>query len=269
MKFRILILVGTTVAKGSLEAILRHFNPNFLVATLGQPEGLRVPILSDVLGYPMPRQKILVGLYEPASNWLSLILTMASGLLRNGHVVNIAATATPPSQIRAELGKTVPNLSELESGNKFFLSDWYTWVTGKKSEERISLDSLSIAKMSMDQSRFVKEFSPTYDFAVADNISAFLKYNDERTFMQWFDRLIASLRQLKGVRLYGFVKRFHSEALYANVEALADGVIELDYRERDGKLENLARVKILKGMPHPTEWRSLRVARDGTMELSA
>ncbi len=209
-----------------------------------------------------------MGLYEPSSHWLPLILTMASGLLRGGHVVNIVTTATSPSQIRLELERTLPNLSELESGRKFFLSDWHTWMTGKKSEEAISIDSLSIVKMSIDQSRFRKEFGPTYDFVGVDNFSTILKYNDERAFMQWFDNLVAGLKQLKGVRLYGFVKRFHSEALYSNIEALADGVIELDYQERGGKLENVMRVKSLKGMSHPTEWRSLSVLRDGSLQLS-
>ncbi len=173
---------------------------------------------------------------------------MASALLRRGHVVNIVTATTSPSKIRAELGGTVPNLGELESGKKFFLVDWYTWMTNKRSEEAMSLDSLSLAKMSVDQRRMMTEFSPTYDFAAIDSCSTILKYNDERAFMQWFDRIVAGLKELKGVRLYGFLKRFHSEALYANVEALADGVIELDYREIEGKLENTIRVKSLKGV---------------------
>ncbi len=215
----------------------------------------------------MPRQKFLVGLYEPSSHWVHLILTMTSGLLRRGHVVNFVTTTTAPSKIRAELRRRLPNLVDLESEKKFFLADWYTWMTGKRSEEAMSMDSLSLAKMSIDNRRFIAEFSPTYDLAVVDSCSTILKYNDERTFMQWFDRVVAGLKELKGVRLYGFVKRFHSEALYSNIEALADGVIELDYREIDGKLENIIRVKSLKGVSHPTEWRKLRVAPDGNLML--
>jgi KaiC/GvpD/RAD55 family RecA-like ATPase len=229
--------------------------------------GLPVPILTDLLGFPIPRQRVLVGLYDPSSHWLSLILTMAAGLLRGGLVVNIVTTATPPSQIRLELERTIPNLGDLEYGRKLFLSDWHTWMTGLKSKERLSVDSLSIAKVGIDQSRTQKEFSPIYDFAVADSFSTFLKYNDERIFMQWFDRLVAGTKQMKGVRLYGFVKGFHSEALYSNIVALADGVIELDYRQRAGIMENVMRVKSLKGMSHPTRWRSLSVVHDGSLQL--
>lgn len=193
---------------------------------------------------------------------------MASTFLRTGHVVNILTTAALPSQIRDSLTRTVPNLTKLESERKFILSDWYTWLTGKKSNEAISVDSLSLVKMSIDESRFQKEFSPTYDLALVDSFSTLLKYNDERTFMPWFDKVVAGLKEMKGIRLYGFLRGMHSEALYADVEAVADGVIELDYRERNGRLENAIRLKSLKGMPHPTEWRSLSVRENGTLELA-
>jgi KaiC/GvpD/RAD55 family RecA-like ATPase len=193
---------------------------------------------------------------------------MAAGVLKDGLVVNIVTTATSTTQIRSQLERTIPNLKDLEAEKKFFLSDWYTWMTGAKSEEPISLDSLSLAKMSVDQSRFQRGQSPTYDLAVADNFSTFLKYNDERVFMQWFDKLVAGLKQFKGVRVYGFAKRFHSETLYSNIEALADGVIELDYREKNGRFENAIRVKTMKGFSHPTKWRSLKVLENGYLQLS-
>ncbi len=235
---------------------------------VGRTEGLQIPILSEILGCPVPREKFLVGLYEPSAHWLSLILTMASGVLRNGCVANVVTAANPPSQIRGELGRNIPKVDELESSNKLFISDWHTWMTGKKSDERISVGSLSVGGMSLDQLIPTRDLSPTYDLVVVDNISMMLKYNDERSFMQWFDKLVARLRALKGIRLYGFVKGFHSETLYSNVEALADGVIELNYREHGGKLENAIRIKSLKGMSHPTEWRSLEVNPDGTLRLS-
>jgi len=110
-------------------------------------------------------------------------------LIRGGHVANIVTTATSPLQIRLEPQRKVPNLSELESARKFFLSDWHTWMTGKKSEEGISVNSLSVVKMGIDQSRFRKEFGFAYDFVGVDNFSTALKYNDERPFMQWFDNV--------------------------------------------------------------------------------
>jgi KaiC/GvpD/RAD55 family RecA-like ATPase len=141
----------------------------------------------------------------------------------------------------------------------------YSWISGQKSEEAESVDSLSIGKMI---TRSTTQFASRNDFVVADNASAFMRYNDERTFMQWFDRMISGLRQLKGVRLYGFTKRSHSEALYAYLESLADGVIELDHRENAGVLEHFVRIKSMKGMSHPSDWRRLLMNPDGRMQLS-
>ncbi len=228
--------------------------------------GLKIPILSDILECDVPRRSFLIGLFEPAADWLAFALTQASAVLLQGNlVVNFVSTSTPPSKIREILQRFTPNLGEADFLNRFCITDMYTWITGQKSEEAESVDSLSIGKMI---TRSTTQFAARNDFVVMDNTSAFMRYNDERTFMQWFDRLIAGLRQLNGVRLYGFTKRFHSEALYAYLESLADGVIELDYRENAGVLEHFVRVKSMKGMPHASDWRRLTMNPNGSMQLS-
>ncbi len=234
---------------------------------MNQEQALHVPVLSDILGRPMARGKVLVGLYEPSAQWLSLILTLASELLRRGYVVGITTLTTPPSQIRKQLATALPNLKEHETAKRFTLIDWYTWMTGGRSTERRSVDSLGLAQFNVQDSKFQREDSPLYDFVGADNISAFLKYNDERPFMQWLDKTVARMRELKGIRLYGFIKRFHSDTFYANLEAMADGVIELDNREKGRRLGSAIRLKSIKGIQHPTEWRTLRMANSGFLEL--
>lgn len=215
----------------------------------------------------MPRGKSLVGLYEPSAQWLSLILTVASKLLHRGSVVGIVTLTTPPSQIRQQLAAAVPDLEEVEAEKRLTIIDWYTWMTGGKSNERRSVDSLALAQFNIQDARYQREDSPIYDFLATDNSSAFLKYNDERAFMQWLDKTIARMRELKGVRLYGFMKRFHSDAFYANLEAMADGVVELDNREKGTQLENVVRLKSIRGVPHPTEWRTLKITKSGLVEL--
>jgi KaiC/GvpD/RAD55 family RecA-like ATPase len=230
---------------------------------------LRVPIISDILGNPVPRGKIIVVLYEPSTQWLSLILTIASHLLRYGFAVGVGTITTPPEQVRRYLAIALPNLMELETAKRLTIIDWYTWMTGKKSTERRSVDSLGLAQFNIQDSGFQREDSPLYDFLAMDNLSAFLKYNDERSFNQWFDKTIARMREFKGVRLYGFMKEFHSDAFYANLESMADGVIELVIRERGKKLENAVRVKSMKGMQHPTGWRTLKITPSGLLTLTA
>jgi KaiC/GvpD/RAD55 family RecA-like ATPase len=216
----------------------------------------------------MARGKVLVGLYEPTSQWLPFILTVATDLLRRGCVVAIGTLATPTSQIREQLARSLQNLKELEAAKRFTLVDWYTWMTGAKSTERRSVDSLALAQFNVQDSKYQKDDSSLYDFMANDNLSTFLKYNDERTFMQWLDKTIARMREFKGIRLYGFIKGFHSEAFYANLQGMADGVIELDVREEEGTLENAIRLKSIRGMQHPTDWRLLKMTNSGSLELA-
>jgi len=232
-----------------------------------EAEGLWVPIVSDILGGEIGRGKFLIGLYEPAAHWLSFVLTLASTVLLQGHVVNIVTTSTSPREIRRILSRVVINLKEPEVANRLAISDFYTWQLGRKSDEVETAEGLSIAKMNLELAE-QRQRSVSYDFVVSDNTSAFLRYNEERLFSQWLDRFVPHLRETKGIRLYGFVKRSHSDALYAYLESLADGIIELDYRENAGVLENAVRVKSMKGMPHPTDWRRLTVNSDGIMQLS-
>ncbi|MGP8070474.1 MAG: RAD55 family ATPase [Candidatus Bathyarchaeia archaeon] len=234
---------------------------------MNEEQALRIPIISDILKEPIPRGNILVLLYEPSAQWLSLILTIASELLRRSHVVGITTITTPPAQVRQRLATVLPNLRDLETTKYLTLIDWYTWMTGKKSTEPRSVDSLGLAQFNIQDSRYQRDDSPLYDFLASDNLSAFLKYNDERAFMQWLDKTMARMREFRGVRLYCFLKHFHSDAFYANLEAMADGVIELDIRERQKHLENVLRLRSMKGIQHPTDWRTLKMTTSGLLEL--
>jgi len=234
---------------------------------LNEEQALRLPIISDILKGPIPRGNILVLLYEPSAQWLSLILTIASELLRRGHIVGITTITTPPAQVRQRLATVLPNLRELETAKHLTLIDWYTWMTGKKSTEPRSVDSLGLAQFNIQDSKYQRDDSPLYDFLASDNLSAFLKYNDERAFMQWLDKTMARMREFRGVRLYCFLKHFHSDAFYGNLEAMADGVIEIDIRERQKHLENVIRLKSMKSIQHPTDWRTLKITTSGLLEL--
>lgn len=235
---------------------------------VGQIRGrqIRIPIISELLGRDIDRGKVLVGLYEPSAQWLSLILTIASEMLQDDYTVGILTLATSPAAIRRQISAGTAKVKTL-AAEKLTIIDWYTWTTGEKSTERRSVDSLGLGQFNVQDAKFQREDSPIYDFLTADNLSTFLKYNDERTFMQWLDKTFARMKILKGVRLYGFIKHFHSDSFYANLEAMADGVIELDMTQKGKRLENTIRIKSMKGLQHATEWRTLKPPRAGFVKL--
>lgn len=172
-------------------------------------EGIWVPIISDVLGREIERGKLLIGFYDPAAHWLSFIVTLASSLLQKGYEVNITTTNTPPTEIRRVMSLAVPNLKETEVANRFSISDIYTWQIGRKSDEADTADSLSLAKASIDfGTTWLRKSMPHYDFVVTDNFSPFLRYNEERVFTQWLDKIVPHIREMKGVRLWSSTSAF-------------------------------------------------------------
>ena len=232
-------------------------------------KGIWVPLISDVMGREISRGKLLIGFYEPSADWLSFILTLVSTLLKKGYVVNVTTTSTPPSEIRRITNQAMPKLSESDDTRRLSVSDIYTWQTGRKSDEAEAADSLSLARASVDfGTTWLKKGMPHYDFVVTDNFSPFMIYNEERIFTQWFAKIVPHIREMKGVRIWSFIKHFHTDSLYAILESLADGIIELDYREDSGILEHLLRVKKMTGVPHSTDWRRLSMNSNGFMELS-
>ncbi len=137
-----------------------------------------MPILSDILGREIARGKFLVGLYDPPAHWLSFILTLASAVLLQGHVVNVMTTNTPPSEIRKILNRAVPKLREPEVANRLVISDMYTWRTGGKSDEAETVDSMSIGKANLEFAAW-RQRTSSYDLVISDDLSAFMRYNEE------------------------------------------------------------------------------------------
>jgi hypothetical protein len=82
--------------------------------------GLKIPILSDILERDVPRRSFLVGLFEPAADWLAFTLTQASAVLLQGNlVVNFVSASTPPSKVREILQRFTPNLWLVHDDQEF------------------------------------------------------------------------------------------------------------------------------------------------------
>jgi hypothetical protein len=60
---------------------------------------------------------------------------------------------------------------------------------------------------------------------------------------------------VKGVRTEGFYKQF---------ESLCDGILDFKTEEREGQIEQLVRVRLIRRKSH---WRKLKVLNTGEVEL--
>jgi KaiC/GvpD/RAD55 family RecA-like ATPase len=60
----------------------------------------------------------------------------------------------------------------------------------------------------------------------------------------------------------------HSEAFYAQFEALSDAVIDFKSTETAGKMEHSVRVRALRGKPYDSRLRPVKVQDTGEVTLS-
>jgi KaiC/GvpD/RAD55 family RecA-like ATPase len=67
--------------------------------------------------------------------------------------------------------------------------------------------------------------------------------------------------------LGGIATGIHSQPLYKRVENAVDGIIEVAVMERHGEVQDLLRVKSLKGQPRDSRWHRIDIKPNGEARL--
>lgn len=159
------------------------------------------------------------------------------------------------------------NIEALESGDKLRIWDWYAATLGKKSPEKYAYDSLKVADLSI---RFAREDmgARTYQMAgwirIADNISAVARFNDEKTWVEFFlTRAFPSI-SLGGrtTTFNGVLKEVHSKAAYEQLEAAADGIIDFKLEEEGKTTRDLVRIRTMRDVGFDREWHELKIGEN-------
>jgi KaiC/GvpD/RAD55 family RecA-like ATPase len=104
--------------------------------------------------------------------------------------------------------------------------------------------------------------------AVVESFSMLLRFNEEKSFLEWFEsRDLPLQRKLRRTNLWGFGRGLHSDQFYRRLENMADGLIEVRVMEREDRVRNLIRVTALKGQPHDTRWHEIEMSSNGEAVL--
>jgi KaiC/GvpD/RAD55 family RecA-like ATPase len=219
---------------------------------------LEMPVIGQLLRRPMKAGKLILFLFDPDSNWSTLLLNIVAELLQKGTDVLYVVTSRKLSDIRDDLRRRGVDPATYEGGEHLVLSDGYTLKTGRPSAEKYSLPSLNAADLSILSSKSLDEW-PMGSVRIFENVSEIAEASEERSFLKfyrtWTSRLVSNGRFV----LDGFVRGIHSDSLYNSVMASADGVFELRTEEVDGKLESALRARSYKGGPVDTAKYVLRL----------
>jgi len=220
---------------------------------------MRIPLIEDMASGPIPAGSSLLVEYDPASQWYDASLTILAGWLETGGKVSYHATAQSPEKIRSQLERLGLNSDESENAGNLEIWDWYTCMLGRKSQERLFIDSLKVADLSIWWSKHRMAGQPTPNvLRIVDDLSGLARANDEKTWVEFMvTRVIPSASVLKSTRIVGVISGVHSDWAYKTLEAAHDGIIDLKLEEAWEETRVLMRIRSMRNVGFDRHWHRL------------
>ena len=232
----------------------------------------RIPLIEDLTTKPVPLGSNLLVEFEPTSQWYNASITIAAGWLRTGGIVPYTVHTQPPENIRLQLKRLGLNTVELERKDTLRIWDYYSATLGQKSNERLSVDSLKVADLSIFYAKDSTGIRgpPIPDrLRMDDNLSVLGRFNEEKSWVEFvLTRVLpmASLRQ--STLISGVMKGVHSEWAYSQLEGAFDGVIDFKFEENNvGETRDLIRIRNMRNVFFTKGWHSLRIGENFEVTL--
>lgn len=234
---------------------------------------LRIPLIEDLTKGSVPLGSNLLIEFDPASQWYNSCVTIAAGWVKDGGSVGYNGFIQPPNNVRMQLSRAGLNVVDLESEDRLRVYDWYTPTLGRKSKERYGIDSLKVADQSIvfrfteDELNNPEELEWPESLRIVDNFSTLARFNDEKS---WIEFMLTRVYPIGPVRkstlIFGIMKGVHSEWVYKQLEASADGIIEfrLEVLER---ARDLVQIRTMRNVHFNRELHELKVGENFEVTL--
>lgn len=147
----------------------------------------RIPLVDDLIAGTIPPGSNILVEFDSGSQWYNASLTMGAGWLKSGGFLDYNVTAQPAANVRSKLKRLGLDVDLLEKEGKFELTDWYTATLGKKSSEGSAFDSLKVADLSINISKFgeLSESARSAWLGIRDNSSTLARFNDEKAWVEF------------------------------------------------------------------------------------
>lgn len=243
-------------------------------------DSISLPLLKEVLPNGLIYGANYFVEFESDSLWYETSLTLVAQALRNGVRTDYHTFSHVPADIRRGLEKLVLNLDELEKDDTFRIIDTYTVQSGLgtpeplgKATPRKLVDTQSVKLIEWDKSAvgsFSEEVHETdrRRLHIDDNTSILLQYNMEQEFINhWRTISLPYVRRFDLAAVHSIVRGVFSEGFYRQFESFCDGIIDFKSEEESGELEHYLRIRLIRGMPHDSSWRRIRLLDNGEVAL--
>ena len=245
------------------------------------PLEVHVPIFSDLVpgGFTYGANYLVE--FQPSSLWYETSLTIAAQALSSGGRTQYHTFMHIPLEVRQALQNLGSDLKKLEHEDKFRLIDSYTSLTGLPIQPETA-DLTGRRRLSINDPSYLEHYTenivtilekgaPETDkrwLHIDDNTSIFNRYFKEQDVLNIFHTRVFQLtRILELSAFHSVVAGVWSESFYKQFEAQCDGVIDFKTEEDEGQLENLVRVRSIRGKSCDSRWRHLRIEANGEVAL--
>jgi adenylate cyclase len=235
-----------------------------------------LPLLQSVIPTGLGFGKNYLVEFEPHSLWFETSLTLCAQALRMGMKVDYHTFTHVPGDIRISLEKLGLDLKALEENDSFRIVDSYTVQTGIGEPEQVPSYTVDISSVSMDDwtKADIKDAEePVREndkrrFHVDDDTSILVQFNGEAKVISHFrTQTVPFARRREMSSLHSVLRGAYSDSFYAQFESFCDGIIEFKAEDSPQGLVQSMRIRAMRGAPHDSSWRRLRLADTGEVAL--
>jgi KaiC/GvpD/RAD55 family RecA-like ATPase len=215
----------------------------------------------------------LVVEFEPDSLWYEVSLTIIAYALGKEIRTDYHTFMHPPDEIREDLTKFGLEVPKLEENDVFRILDSYTIQTGGKPQRGKAPSYYeSVDVTDWKYARRDEMAKGTYEahmrrLHVDDNTAILNQYNSETKIIDLVrTRARPYWKALDLAMINALATRVASNTFYAQWELLCDGIIDLKSEEKETRIEQLVRVRKMRGRNFDSKWR--RLLRSDTGEVA-
>ena len=214
--------------------------------------------------------------FEPHSIWYDSSLAIVAGALRSGIRTDYHAYAHSPEEIIEDLAKFGLDIAKLEEADVLRILDSYSVQVGEKSRKSKapshyseSLDMTDWKYSRRDEIGGTVDQSHMRRVHIDDDTTVMLRYNSETKFLDMArTKGRPYWKALETAIIYAVPTGVASNSFYGQLELLNDGLIDFKSEEKEGRMQQLVRVRMMHRRSYDTRWRKLKLLDDGEVELS-
>ncbi len=239
---------------------------------------LFIPILGELTPNGLEYGQSYLVEFESQSLWYETSLTIAAYALRNRLKTEYHAYLHPPNEVRKAFSKFGIDWKAMEDEGLLRVIDTYAVTVGlgtpekpPKGPEPYQVRSIDAAKWGHELEERLRQGFGEEELRwlhVDEATSILGQYSDERTFLEsWRTRWMPVVRARQLVDFGSILVDSASTGFYKMFESLSDGIFEFQSQEHEGRIEQYARVRMVRGKTCDTRWRKLNLQPNGEVEL--